>query len=483
MTLCFAAFIRVLKICAMPKVYNKTLCEAVIKSLDEYYGATVGSDDSWVSHLINCDYNLSPEDITKPMRTTSISMLSTGMSKYVIPLLKPEMIPVAILALQNMALSTGSDKDMIGSLSKVDLAGKSVFDPAYFFANIFFYTATAIDNKDGKNDIDAVTEEYVTSFDGSKIKLETNEIVIAEELDITLDCDGFEAVFRKVDYDEALSLKNKNGISLYYLDISDSAFDYMALNEYLFDSVGVYVYSRTQIKNFEDRKKARSIGAKALRLMNTNRNQADKETGNDLAEMLLFTVMEGGLHAPKLLSKVEITTEAHKYKSKSDSVHLLKQKVNGETHYQLVFGASSISGNIIDAIDAAFEAVAEIKKGRTHERQMVESTLFNNTYDAETTERLKQIIIPSKHRNAAPDMAFGIFIGFTIDVTDDDNDRFRTLAIEKMKDYIRNAIPYIEQKATELKLTMHSYYFYFLPFNDAENDKKQIMDELLGGVG
>lgn len=106
MTLCFAAFIRVLKICAMPKVYNKTLCEAVIKSLDEYYGATVGSDDSWVSHLINCDYNLSPEDITKPMRTTSISILSTGMSKYVIPLLKPEMIPLAILTLLIMKTRT-----------------------------------------------------------------------------------------------------------------------------------------------------------------------------------------------------------------------------------------------------------------------------------------------------------------------------------------------------------------------------------------
>lgn len=80
-------------------------------------------------------------------------------------------------------------------------------------------------------------------------------------------------------------------------------------------------------------------------------------------------------------------------------------------------------------------------------------------------------------------MAFGIFIGYTISAFDDDNDSFRTLAVEKMKADIREAIPYIEQKATELKLSMHSYYFYFLPFNDAENDKKRIMDELLlGGV-
>lgn len=220
----------------------------------------------------------------------------------------------------------------------------------------------------------------------------------------------------------------------------------------------------------------------ALRLMKENGQPDEKGTGNELGEMLLFTFMEGGLHAPKLLSKVEITAEAHRFKSKSDSVHLLKKKVNGEICYQLVFGASSISGSIIDAIDSAFEVLAVIKNGRKNERQMVESTLFNNTYDPETTERLKQIIIPSKQRTAAPDMAFGIFIGYTINVSEDDNDDFRTLAVEKMKADIREAVPYIEKKATELNLTMHSYYFYFLPFNDAENDKKQIMDELLGGA-
>lgn len=110
----------------------------------------------------------------------------------------------------------------------------------------------------------------------------------------------------------------------------------MALNEYLFDSVGMYVYSRTKLKEFEDKKKARSIGAKALRLMKANGNPDEKGTGNELGEMLLFTFMEGSLHAPKLLSKVEITTDASQFKSKSDCVHLLKRKVNGKISYQLV---------------------------------------------------------------------------------------------------------------------------------------------------
>lgn len=480
MTLCFAALIKVLRICSKHQVYNKTLCEAVIKTVDEY--TVIGTDDGQISRLMSCDYNLPPKDVIQRVRNTDLQKIAKGMSTFLIPLLKAEMIPQAIIALKDMALSTASDVEKIGSLSKAELADKTVFNPADFFADIFHFTATVIENKAGKKDIDTVTEEYVKSFDVSHITLEENKILDTEELDITLDCEGFEAVFRKVDHDEALALKNKSGIGLYYLDISDSAFNYEALNEYLLDSVGMYVYSRTQIKNLEERKKARSIGIKALRLMKENGQPDEKGTGNELGEMLLFTFMEGGLHAPKLLSKVEITTDAHRFKSKSDSVHLLKKKVNGEICYQLVFGASSISGSIIDAIDTAFEVLAVIKNGRKNERQMVESTLFNNTYDPETTERLKQIIIPSKQRTAAPDMAFGIFIGYTINVSEDDNDDFRTLAVEKMKADIREAIQYIEKKATELNLTMHSYYFYFLPFNDAENDKKQIMDELLGGA-
>lgn len=127
--------------------------------------------------------------------------------------------------------------------------------------------------------------------------------------------------------------------------------------------------------------------------------------------------------------------------------------------------------------------LAAIKNGKAKERQMVDSTLFNHTYDNDTTELLRQILIPSKTRQAAPDMAFGVFIGYSIDVEADDNDGFRVECMKKMEADIKTAIPYIEQKVSDLNLGMHSYYFYFLPFNNAEVDKKLIMDELLlGGV-
>ena len=40
---------------------------------------------------------------------------------------------------------------------------------------------------------------------------------------------------------------------------------------------------------------------------------------------------------------------------------------------------------------------------------------------------------------------------------------------------------YIVRKIKEENLSAHSFYFYILPFNDAD-EKLSIMNELLGGV-
>ena len=87
MTLCFAVLIKVLKICSKPKVYNKTLCGAVAKTIDEYYGNILEKDDGAVSHLLSCDYNLSLENIVEPAKKVAFSKVSKGMTAFVLPLL------------------------------------------------------------------------------------------------------------------------------------------------------------------------------------------------------------------------------------------------------------------------------------------------------------------------------------------------------------------------------------------------------------
>ncbi len=482
MVLCFAALLRVLKSCAKPKITNKLLCGALLKVINERYGDILEVVDDTVSKLNSCRDNLSPANVVNVARSLKHEIIEGRILECVMPLLLQEKIPLAILALQDIALSSISEDDsMIGRMSRRQLSSLSTVDPTVFLSDILMYTVTEVANKSGKTTISQVTPSYVETFESRRnsITIESSVVVVAEELACTLDGSDFEAVFRKIDYAKNLDLKNQCGINLYYLDISDSAFDYTALNEYLFDSVGMYVYSRAKIQDFYNRDKVRSIGARALRLMNTNGRPDQKGTGNELGEMLLFTFLEAGLRAPKLLSKVEINTSSSHFQSKCDSVHLLKRRVNGNISFQLVFGASSLSGQLSDGIDSAFNVISAIKSRKVREMEMVDDVLFNHSFDDDTTAWLRQILIPNKNRQSALDMAFGVFIGYSLDLIADDNDAFRRNAVERMKSDIADMLPYIEEKVNNLKLGMHSYYFYFLPFNDVENDKKQIMNELL----
>jgi len=465
-------------------ISNKVLCGAIVKSVNESYGHDLEDDDGTVGHLANCDHNLSPDNVVDPARDADLSLVARKISRFVLPLLDEGKLKIGLLALRAIAISDNIDADTsIGRMKFAALKNMTIFNPADFIGDLFIYTATVVDNKSGKDTIKQVTKDFVLSFGANvdTITIDNSVIVETEELSCTLDNSGFDAVFKEVEHPESLQLRNSSKLKLYYLDISDSSFDYAAIGEYLLDCASMYVYNRMQIKDFEDLHKIRTMGIKALRLMQANGHPDERGTGNELGEMLLFTFMEGALHAPKLLSKVEIVTAASQYNSKSDSVHLLKRKINGATSYQLVFGTSCINGDIKSGIDFAFSALTEIKTGKVSERNMVDNTLLNRTFDSETTAWLRQILIPSRDRTQAPDLAFGVFIGYSLGMKCDDNDAFREKAIQKMKADIKKVAPYIMKKIADTKLEMHSYYFYFLPLNNAEEDKRIIMANLLGG--
>ena len=145
MTLCFAALIKILKICSKPRVFNKTLCGAVAKTIDEYYGNMLEADDGTVSHLLSCDYNLSPENIVEPAKKIAFSDVSKGMTKFVLPLLDVDKLPLGVLALRSIALSSVTEPDAeIGRMKRSTLESSTAFEPADFLANIFLYTAVTV---------------------------------------------------------------------------------------------------------------------------------------------------------------------------------------------------------------------------------------------------------------------------------------------------------------------------------------------------
>ena len=51
-----------------------------------------------------------------------------------------------------------------------------------------------------------------------------------------------------------------------------------------------------------------------------------------------------------------------------------------------------------------------------------------------------------------------------------------------MKDDLSNVQPYIVKKITDEGLSGYNFYFYVIPFNDADSEKTEIIDSMIGGV-
>ena len=200
---------------------------------------------------------------------------------------------------------------------------------------------------------------------------------------------------------------------------------------------------------------------------------------------MLYFFLEQELGAPKIMSKIEIINLPRKTISKCDGVHLLSTVDGALPCHQLVFGASSIDGDLTEAIDRAFDRVVHIKNNSENELQMVENTIYDNIYDAETTKYMESLIFPKAPGTDKPDMAFGAFLGYTIKLSHDGmtNQQYREAVREKMKADIEEIKPYIVRKIQDLGLEGYSFFFYVLPFNDAPNEKTQIMDDVYAGGG
>jgi len=293
----------------------------------------------------------------------------------------------------------------------------------------------------------------------------------------------FEDVFAEVQHDEQLGLMNPNQLRLFCLDVANNAFSYDALREFLIDNIGQYVYSRARMEQFVVDGKAKAIVYRAVQFLNKKGCPGEKGSGADLGEMLIYVFLEHVLGAPKIMSKVELVASGGTYTSKSDAIHLLAVEGEDIPFYQLVFGSSTIEGEIEDAIEDAFKAVAAIHENQQQEKNtLVETSTIYKLVDEETAQKMAEVILPSKN-HAPVDNAYGIFIGYSLglDPTQYSNAQFRIEMQKKMERDIKQHASLIRSKIDELGLQNYSFYIYVLPLNKALEDRQSIMNEIMGG--
>ena len=209
---------------------------------------------------------------------------------------------------------------------------------------------------------------------------------------------GMDKIFKEVQHQESLGLKNPEQLRLFHLNVSNNRFIFTSLEDYLTDIVSEYVFSRVQVQKLTDPKSGnnpRSIGLKALRIMKKNGAADQKGTGNELGEILLYAFLEEKLGAYKIFSKVELNSATTPFGKESDSVHLLSLgDVAGMTCYQTVFGTSNIKGRIKEAIDKAFEAIVRIENETGEGIQIVSSPTLEESFDPEMLQQVIGAIVP-----------------------------------------------------------------------------------------
>jgi len=306
-----------------------------------------------------------------------------------------------------------------------------------------------------------------------------------EALSKTLIHGDFDSVFQEVTQPEMVAWTTEGELRLFHLNIRNNKITTEELKKFTYLCIGDYVFSRARIDRFEKAGNKDAVIAQALRVLKKNGGADANGSGAELGEVLNYVFLEEKLHAPKLMSRVELDTSGKQYDSLCDGIHLLPQSITGLPYHQMVFGASNIVGDLGYAIDGAFEKICRIENQDTQEINMMNQVSLDLVASEDDIEFIRSIVLPVRDKTAkriTVNTSYGVFLGYSLGLgTDYPVAEFERIAEEKMQADIKQYIPHILQKITELGLGAHSFYFYVLPFQDAEENKKAIMEAVLEG--
>ena len=108
--------------------------------------------------------------------------------------------------------------------------------------------------------------------------------------------------------------------------------------------------------------------------------------------------------------------------------------------------------------------------------------MFKETFSEEERKFLENLIYPTSTRIFDVDDAFGIFIGFQIDVSEEEKALptadFRKLIRTRVDDEVSSYLTKIQSKIIENSLQGHNFYIYVLPFTDINSKRKKIMEAI-----
>lgn len=289
--------------------------------------------------------------------------------------------------------------------------------------------------------------------------------------------ENFLNLFHKILENEPM--ENGNKLNLFSLKISNNAFTYANLVEELGDILTTYALSRNAYDELCNQRKYTTLVSRAKERL----RKAESNDG-ELGEILLYTMLEAHLKAPKLLTKLELKTDPNHYVNGADGVHLLKID---DTTFQFVFGESKLHSDLKTGVEKAFESLKNLLKEDLnklrYEIQLVNSNFLKEAHDEHSVELLKKLLIPTENdENLNIDHSFGIFLGFDVKITDDErklnNADFRDTIYKKVENAVWTILPTINDQIEQDDFRGYNFYIYIVPFSELAKQRKEIIAKL-----
>lgn len=285
-----------------------------------------------------------------------------------------------------------------------------------------------------------------------------------------MNCDRFLALF----YDpERFDIHTKTVMHLHVLRVDGGDFAIKPLLKELVNNSISYVLSRQNLgKLISDPSRMGEFFRKAQIQF-----KAPDPNAGEGGELLLYSFLEGHLGAPKILSKMELKTSADHYVHGTDGVHLLEASPGG---YQLIFGESKMYGDgtrgvgssARSGVKAAFASMGKVQEDDfDFDTWLVESELLKESLDDDKVDLLAKILLPQASGMPAvtKSNAFGVFIGFELDVT---AYPFADYTAEEIEKYLRDLaltamaaeVDTIKDEIQNRGLGGYQFHIYAVPF-------------------
>lgn len=480
--LCFGTLVNILYYNHNNGVKVDLVCDSIASS----YGVNLsGMYDRNYYDKLKAGRNSTPDDVVIAARSIKADTLSNGIKKHILPIIKDSKKETIILEIRDV-LKSDETIDWDATLGFSGFTKRNICECTHLMfadtlAAVMQYAVLEVANNECQEAIKEIGKEYVESFvvNPGEIVLDPEAIAVSTPLSMTSSKVIFERTFTEVESLNVMGPAVKSSAHIFSVEMSNQEFRFRRMQDYLFDNIGRYVMSRYRVNQLESEGKADTIGLYALReFQNTYKEKAD----NVLGEMLLYIFMEQVLGAPKIMSKIELN-RLNGAVSKSDGIHLYSGTFAGQPFNQIVYGAANLEEDLCVAADRAFSRVLEIKDNRNNELRVVENTVYNNVYDRETTEYVKSLIIPKRGHKTSYDMAFGVFLGYSMDLSGSDPLTYKDDAVAKMRADIAVLKEHIKEKIISEKLNGYDFYIYIIPFNDATGEKIKLIDEMLNDGG